>query len=235
MITLPWYNRYDLPTPWSPVWLYEALNRSSLRVAVQPTAEPVTLAEAAAHLRLDQFGSPLEYADEDLVLMQITAAREYVEGLSGLMLASQTMQLAGRSFFGMSEWCDGEGIPLKCAPITGIDSISYYNGDGVLQTVDPANYELDFFSPMPRVVLLPGASWPSTQDRANAVVIQFTAGYDNGSPTIDSIPKSLKQAILLVLGHLYENREQTTQVKLEELPLGVTALVERYRLRMGMA
>lgn len=229
------YDRNDLLAMWTPAWRVDTLNRAFLRVKTQPTQEPIDIAEAAMHLRLDQFGSPLEYADQTLVEVLITVSREYIEGLTGLMLAPQTMQMTGRSFSRMMDWCVDEAIPLMTAPVTGINSISYYDGNNALQVVDPSLYELDSFNMVPRVRLTPGSAWPDTYDKANAVIIEFTGGYSPGSPITENIPKSLKQAMLLMIGHLYENREQTTQAKLEELPFGICALIERYRLRLGMA
>ena len=43
------------------------------------------------------------------------------------------------------------------------------------------------------------------------------------------VPGPLKLAIKLLVGHFYENREATTMLKIDELPLGIKALIEPYR------
>ena len=58
----------------------------------------------------------------------------------------------------------------------------------------------------------------------NVVEIIYSAGYGaSGS----YVPKPLKQAMFLVLGHLYENREQVGDIRYE-LPFGVDHLISNY-------
>ena len=60
---------------------------------VQPTTEPVTLAEAQLHLRLDLFGSPPSHPDDTLVETLITAARENAEQYTGVTISQATYQV----------------------------------------------------------------------------------------------------------------------------------------------
>ena len=48
-------------------------------------------------------------------------------------------------------------------------------------------------------------------------------------PIQDPAPASLKQAALLIIGHLYENRESTTTEALKMIPMGVRYLMHPYR------
>ena len=41
--------------------------------------------------------------------------------------------------------------------------------------------------------------------------------------------------MLLVLGDLYENREHSSELKLNEIPLSAKALLNPYRLQVGFA
>jgi hypothetical protein len=52
-----------------------------------------------------------------------------------------------------------------------------------------------------------------------------------GMPLIDGdIPKGLKQAMLLILGHFYNNRESTVMgVTVTEIPLGYKYLISPYK------
>lgn len=219
-------------------WQRDALARAALRVVVPPTEEPVSVADAGAHLRLDAYGSPPEYPDEALLTTLIPAAREYVEGLSGLVLTPKTLEMTGRSFDSLCRWPGDLGILLKTSPITGVESVRYVDGNGDEQTMTGSDWQLDSYAIVPTLFPAYGVStWPSSRDEPNAVRIRFTAGYAavTGSPTAEVIPQSLRAAILLMLGHLYENREQTTGIKLEEIPLGIQALIEPYRLRLPFA
>jgi uncharacterized phiE125 gp8 family phage protein len=56
----------------------------------------------------------------------------------------------------------------------------------------------------------------------NGVEIQVVVGYG----AEDAVPQEYKQAILLLLGHWYENREQVTVGEVaREIPMGVEALL----------
>ena len=216
---------------YSPRWRVDALARASLRITQPPTVEPITLDEAAAHLNIDAYGSPAEYPNADLISALIVAAREYIEGLSGCMLAPQTVELGFRSF-GMTDACL-DGISLRTGPVGGIASVSYYDENNALQTLAPETYELDAFVSPPRLYLANGQSWPATYDKPNAVRVAFYAGYDarGGSPDTNQIPESLRSAILLMIGHLYENREPVLVGTIaSELPMGVHALIQRYKM-----
>lgn len=226
-----------------PRWREDSLARASLRVVQQPTVEPVDLEEAATHLNIDGYlvGSPPETMYPDaagsaMLSALIVAAREYVEGLSGCMLAPQVLELGFRDFSFSDSW--GDGISLRTWPVTGIESVSYYDTDNVLQVLDDSNYFLDSFIGPARLHLSAAGAWPSTYSRPNAVRVRFQAGFDarGSSPTDNQIPESLRSAVLLMLGHLYANREAIIVGTIaSELPLGITALVQRYRVTDPLA
>lgn len=222
-------------------WQREWRERAGLRTIEPASAELVSVAEAAAHLRLDAYGSPPAYEDETLIGYLITAAREYVEGLTGLTLAPATLELRGRSFPGLCRWEGDSGIELRTAPVSGIVSVSYVDGDGATQAMSTSDYVLDADALVPVLFPAYGASWPGVRDEPGAVRIRFTAGYDaGGSPSVDLLPRSLRAALLLMVGHLYENREETTRGEggstlVNPIPLGISALIERYRVRRGFA
>lgn len=224
-------------------WQREALNRAGLRIVTPATEEPVTLEETAAHLRMEAYGSPAEYPEATLVEAFITAAREYVEHETGLILAPQTLELTGRSFSGLCRWPGDLGIQLRVAPVNGITSVTYIDGDGVTQTLATDAYELDDVAQVPTLFPAYGASgWPAARDQVNSVRIQFAAGYSrtSGSPTTAIIPQLLRSAVLLMVGHLYENREETSRGEggatlLNQIPLGISSLIQRYAIRNGFA
>lgn len=224
-------------------WQKMLRDRAALRVITPAAVEPVTLADAAAHLRIDAYGSPAEYPEATLIEAMISAAREYVEHVSGLTLAAQTLELSARSFAALCRY-EGDGvIELRTAPVLGIDSVAYVDADGVTQTMADTDYLLDDAATPPSLHLAYGVTgWPTTRDQPNAARIRFTAGYGaaGGSPTVDVIPFTLRAAVLLMLGHLYDNREETVRGEgggtlPNPNPLGITALIERHKLRMGFA
>ncbi len=230
---------YYLYTPgWYGPWRASWQRRSGVRVIAPPTVEPITLDEAAMHLRLDSIDSPPEYHDADLVRWQISAAREFCEHYLGRSLAVQTLE------FGATDFGQG-GIPLPMGPVISVVSVSYVDQAGATILLDdgtgsPTNvqFELDEFSDPPQVRVPYNGTWPTARSHPGAVRIRYLAGYSapGESPSPDyPLPYSLRAAMLLVLGHLYEQRENTSERPPQEIPLGAKALMDPYRLNMGFA
>lgn len=226
-------------------WTREGLHLRNLYVVTPPTAEqePISLDIARQHLRLDLYGSPLSHPDDELLqTLYIPGAREYCESLSGRAFALQEYEL-GQSQFPWLYGCrDGfNGISFSIGPVRRITSITYRDNDSIFQPLDPANYVIDSFGGQTIVYPTPGVSWPSANTVApNAVRIRFLAGYGElpGSPT-DNIPLPIKykNAILLMLSHLYENRSATeTQTQVPQaIEFGIKALLLPSALRNGFA
>lgn len=227
----------------------ETLARFGVKIIAEPTEEQITLMQAYAHLNLTPEGSPLSHPDDQWLRDFIPVVREYVEGETERALATQTLEMGLNGFPGSygwvypSVWYGGlsfnyhNGIPLPMSPVQQIVSVLYTDGDGIEQTVDPTTYTLDTWSPMNVLNLNAGLSWPTVQTTPAAVRIQYIAGYTlpGDSPDTYPLPRSIRAAMLLTLSHLYENREQTTDLKLMELPLGIDALLRKYTLRLSMA
>lgn len=172
-------------------------------------ASPVSLLDAREHLRVT--GS-----DEDMLIFRLLEAS--VGAIServGRSLGAETwaMSLAGAS---------GD-INLPYPPVQSVTSIEYFDTGDLPQTAALSDFYL--FSGDDRTTLRPkpGKAWPNTATREDAVTITFVAGYN-------TIPAPLRTAVLLMTGHLFENREAVAVgVSVAELPLGVESLVSLYR------
>jgi len=166
----------------------------NVRTIEKPAVEPIPLAEAKIHLRVD-------HTDEDGEIgRKIRSARIYCEKISGRAFITRT--LAGY----LDEFPTGNGglFLLPHAPASEIVSIKYYDVDDVQQTLDAADYELDPTSEPARLRPAIGSSWPATGTRFAAVEIQWKAGYGD-DPT--DVPEDIRSAMKLALGDLYEQRE----------------------------
>ena len=182
-----------------------------LRVVTGPTAEPVSLAEARAHCRVDT-------ANEDAVLVGlILAARQYAEEITGRAFLTQTLELTLDCF---PAW----KIELPRSPVASITSITYLDTAGASDTV--TSYVLDGRSRPPRLTPAYGESWPDVRATAGCVAIRFVAGESDA-------PEPIRQAILLMVGHWFEHREDAviqSGVAVSMVPHGVDALLAPYRV-----
>lgn len=178
---------------------------------VTPAASyPVTLTEAKANCRV--IGT-----DEDTFLNGLIAsATAYVEAYTGCSIEAQTWDYTIDAF--------ADEIDLPRGPLISVDSITYLDPANASQTLATGWLE-DL--PGERVLRDPDASWPAISTRKNAVTIQFTSGYD-------TVPASIKQAILLLIGDWFRNRENTIVGQTtSEPPHAVTALLTNHR-RFGL-
>jgi uncharacterized phiE125 gp8 family phage protein len=186
-----------------------------------PAVVPVSLADAKLHLRVDG-------DDEDiLVEALLDAAVQYLDGWSGILgrcLISQQWRVS------LSAW---PGCPLRL-PFPGISAVSvgYRDSAGVEQSVDDTLYQTYDDARGTVLAFRAAFSAPSLQDeRADAVTLTFTAGYGDGP---QDIPAPIRAAILLLVGHWYQNREAVNVGSpVTELPFAVRSLVEPFR-RIGV-
>lgn len=169
----------------------------ALKLISAPTAEPITLAEAKLHLRVDSTD------DDSYITALIVAARQAAEHITERALLPQTWEMALDSL-------DGE-IQLLKPPLVSITSFQYVDVDGVLQTY--TGYALDNYSEPARLTPSYGTDWPVTRDQANSVLIRFVAGYADAA----SVPQEIKSWILLRIGSLYENRESIADSRNQKL------------------
>ena len=191
-----------------------------LKKVVQPSSEPVTLAEAQLHLRLDTAGSPPSHPDDTLVEALISASRENAEQYTSLTIASCVYEMQGKA--------EDDELSLQTYPVTSIASVTYHDEDDVTQTVSASNYYVDNFQRPARLVFKEPA--PS-----QTLTVRFSAGFTDGqSPNEYPIPSGIKASILLLLGHLYENRESVTAQSLSEMPMGYLYLLTSHRINMGL-
>jgi uncharacterized phiE125 gp8 family phage protein len=155
---------------------------------VDPAAEPVTLAEVKAHLRLDHD------SEDDLLNGLIRAAREDVERATGLALIEQNWRLV------LDDWPREGCVTVPLYPVREILSVTAYGSEGEGSVIDPASYAVDLIS---RPARLSFDGPPGALRALNGIEIDFTAGFGEAGP---DVPDLLRRAIILLAAHWYEFR-----------------------------
>ncbi len=182
-----------------------------LTLTSAPAAEPVSLAEAKLHCRVD-LGD-----DDTLLTALITAARRLAEGQTGRALVTQTWKQTFDAF-------PLAAIALERPPLQSVTSVKYLDSAGVQQTLDAGAYTVHTSAQLGLVAPLPGTRWPTTQAHLEAVEVIFVAGYGNAA----TVPQEIKQWMLLQIGHWYAHREAAGE-QLAPLPY-FDALLDAYRV-----
>lgn len=188
-----------------------------IRIAA-PASEPLALADAKAHCRVD-------HTDDDaLITALIVAAREQAEHETGRALVTQTWELVHDAF--------PEAFVLRKPPVASVTSIKYLDSaTGVEQTLDPADYLLDNASEPGYVVPAYGKAWPDSYGVPNAVRCRYVCGYGNAA----AVPQAIKQWMLLAIGTMYAQRETFATGTVANLPDRFWgSLLDPYRLFEGM-
>lgn len=155
---------------------------------VEPAAEPVTLAEVKANLRIDQT------SDDDLLSSLIAAARSEVEARTGLALIAQSWRLCL------------DGMPkdsiaaLYRHPVQAVTAVTAYDADGTAQVIPSTEWFLDPASRPARLYI--SGQLPALRC-LNGLEIDFDVGFGEAGP---DVPDSLRRAIHLLVARWYEFR-----------------------------
>lgn len=186
-------------------------------------ANPITLEEIKDHLQIERGET-----DSDETLKGLRAASvEMVQNYTGRKLMTQKW----KSYY---DYWPGGYIELPFTPLasagvvsTGIVYTDSTSGSNVLGSTV---WSFDRVSEPPRIVLENDQVWPTDMlHNNNPIEIEGTYGYAASS----DIPRSLKHAMLLMIGHWYENREETITgvgLSVQEIPMGAKSLLEMYRV-----
>lgn len=179
-----------------------------LYLATPAAAPVVSLAEMKAHLRVD-------HSDEDDLITACEAAAvsslDGADGILGRCLKPQTWRM---------KLCDFEDdIRIPLPPLVSVTHVKYFNG-GTLMTLSASLYEVVGAGATNPACIVPvyGTFWPVPDTKAEAVEVEFQAGYT-------TVPPALVQAVKLLAGHFYANREAVSVgVTAQEMPLAVQRL-----------
>lgn len=128
-----------------------------------PLVEPLSVALTKLHTRVD------ENAEDELIAAHIASAREQVEGRVRRMIVARRFDYLLDGF--------APCIHLPVAPVRAVESISYVDTAGAVQTLAAADYVAEVREQPCRIIAAPGTVWPPTDARPGAVRVRFVAGY----------------------------------------------------------
>jgi uncharacterized phiE125 gp8 family phage protein len=182
-----------------------------------PESEPITVAEARMHLRVDD-------TEEDAYIGTLVgAARRWIERTHGLSLVSQTFDGSVDAF----PW-DGV-IKIDKYPLRSVTSITYHDEDLTTSTVlSASSYQVDTAKRPPLIALKSGSSWPTASLRATSgVVVRFVAGYG----TAEDVPEDIRHALKLLVAQMYNFREpEVVGTVVARVQYAVDSLLADHRL-----
>ena len=183
------------------------------QLSTGPAIEPVTRAEAKTHLRV-------YFTDDDTYIdTLIAAARQHAEDYTQRRFINQTWTQTLPEFQDI--------MLLSGTPLSSVTSISYLDKDNNSQTLSTAIYDVDTTRHPGAVRRTRDQSFPATYPSWNAVVITYVAGYGAAA---SAVPEAIKQAILLHVAEMYEQRQVTSERPMTPVAFAYEALLAPYRV-----
>lgn len=191
---------------------------SSISIKTSPTAEPITVSEAKAWLRVDHDD------EDDLISGLITAARMQIEEWTSRALLTQTIVWTmSEATMGTPspaiDWPVYRALDMPRSPVQAIVSVKQTGGsDGTVTTLTTNDYVADLArDPAALRFNTQPASWLGN------VQIEYRAGYGTSGA---SVPAPLKVALKMLMAHLYEHRGDTP----DDIPRAIAILLNPFAL-----
>lgn len=166
--------------------------RSLVRIT-SPAVEPVSLAFAKQHCRVDT------EADDLYVQSLIAVARQYVEDVLDITICTTVWEVKYDLF---PVWA----IVLPRLPMLDrAVTVTYRSGDGTYSQLSSAtDFQVDASVLPGRIYPQWARSWPATRGDENSVTVRYSAGYGDDGQTA---PPVVKHLILLLTAHWYDTRQ----------------------------
>ncbi len=151
-----------------------------LQILQEPAAEPLSLAEAKLHLRVD-------IPDDDaLISALIASTRQYAETITRRAFIQQTWQYVIDSFpgpmltgvpWGKTFTLPQHAIEIEKSRVQQITAINFLDMSGNPQVMPAVQYVVDYSSEPCRITPVFGQIWPIPLPQIGACNVQFVAGY----------------------------------------------------------
>lgn len=189
-------------------------------IVTGPATRAVADRDAEYHLRATG-QEPEQY------LPYLAAAQAHVE----MILDRKLIQQTWRCFL---DWFPaGDEIRIPFGKLVSVTHLKYTDSAGTQTTFAASNYHVVTNRDPGRIVLAYQATWPTVTLRSvDAIEIEFVCGWANQA----AVPDDIRNAILLMAGHLAQNREavlipERAGIESIALKLGIDSLLDNWRIR----
>ncbi len=186
----------------------------SLTRAAQPVVEPVSLADAKTHLRVDT------ESDDDQILALITAAREWCENYTQRTFVHTQWTMTFDTF----PWeIELPRPPVAVASGNTATTITYAMETGGTATLATSQYRVDRTAEPGVIRTVYAGTWPSHLLDRNSISVTWWGGYGEDGT---KVPKVVRAAILMLVAYWYERRLAADQVAATAVPFGVSSMLD---------
>lgn len=186
----------------------------SLTRAAQPVVEPVSLADAKTHLRVDT------ESDDDQILALITAAREWCENYTQRTFVHTQWTMTFDTF----PWeIELPRPPVAVASGNTATTITYAMETGGTATLATSQYRVDRTAEPGVIRTVYAGTWPSHLLDRNSISVTWWGGYGEDGT---KVPKVVRSAILMLVAYWYERRLAADQVAATAVPFGVSSMLD---------
>lgn len=196
----------------------------SLTRQTPPTIEPVTLAEAKQHLRVDSND------DDAYIAGLIRAAREWVEEyLDRTLVLTQWAVRFDRFPTDSTQDIELPRPPIATAGTATAVSLTYTLENGTTAAYSSALFRVDRHSTPGAVKTLYGQTWPPHLWDDNSLTVTYWAGYGANA---NDVPAAIRHAMLMLVAHWYDGARQaavSTGAVPQDVPYGVKSLLDSQR------
>ncbi len=215
-----------------------------VRVSVSPDL-PIPLETVKSRLQIYDTGdAAFDAGQDDAVEQALRAAVDYVEAQTLLTLRPTVFRLDMATWFTPDpyggpgwQWGRGRALMLSRVPVQEVDSVDFLGVGEITWDALPVNdWEFQRIASGGLIHLMEGVSLPSLETRYNAVQVNFTAGFEIGyltgagdDPEL-ALPAGLSQALTLLAGHFFTNRDAVGTERTHEVQIGADALMQAFRL-----
>jgi uncharacterized phiE125 gp8 family phage protein len=188
----------------------------ALSIVTPYTTAVISTATVKKHLKVDVTD------DDTLIANLVTVATKAVETYTNTFILDTTVKMIGDTWSDISE--------LYKNPVKSVSNIKYYDTTDTLVTLTDTAYLVDNISKPTRINLGVNQEWPNLSERKMAVEVNYVVG--NGDTQGDA-PLLIQQAMLLMIGNWYENRQAVVTGSIAtEIPMAAKMLLDQYKVQV---